>query len=54
MPYEMFHTLHETVQMAMQELSEYYGKSATSIGANSLIPYLVLVVIKTFSLQYGS
>jgi len=38
--------------MAMQELSEHYQKSATQIGASSLIPYLVLVVIKAFKMQY--
>ncbi len=26
MPYEMFHTMHETVLMAMKELSDYYNK----------------------------
>ncbi len=38
----------------MQELAEYYNKSVGQIGANLLIPYLVLVLIETFDLQYNS
>ena len=48
MPYEMLHTLNETVMMAMQELSDFYSKPQSQIDAQVLVPYLVLVVLRTF------
>ena len=52
MPYEIFHTLHECLIMATQELGAFYKKQTTQVGTDELIPYLLLVVTKAFSLQY--
>ena len=34
--------------MATEELSEYYKKPKNSFDAQTLLPYLVLVVVKSF------
>ena len=52
MPYEMLHAMNETVIVAMQELSDFYSKPQSKIDAQILVPYLVMVVLRTFQLQY--
>ena len=48
LPFEMFYTLHECALMATEELSEFYKKPKNSFDAQTLLPYLVLIVIKSF------
>jgi hypothetical protein len=44
----MYYTLHECAMMATDELSVYYKKPKQSFDAQTLLPYLVLVVTKAF------
>jgi len=48
LPHEMFFTLHETAQVATQELSAFTNKKRNSVDADILVPYLVLVTITAF------
>ena len=54
MPYEMFFTLHEAVNAAMDEMSKFYNKPRNSFSADTLQPYLILVIAKTFHDLYFS
>ena len=47
----MFHTLHETVIEATEELARHYQKTKSSFDAQALTAYLVLVLVKAFALQ---
>jgi len=53
LPFEMYYTLHETAVMATEELSNYYSKPKNSIDAETLLPYLVLIVVKAFNDIYN-
>ncbi len=48
----MFFSLHETVNAAMDELSDFYKKPRNSFSADSLQAYLILVIAKTFHDMY--
>jgi hypothetical protein len=53
LPFEMYHTLHETAVMATEELSLYYQKPKNTFDAQTLLPYLILVLLKSFSDLYA-
>lgn len=46
LPYEMIFVLSKCQRMAIQELSEYYGKDASQIDAETMMPYLLYVVVR--------
>ena len=50
----MFYTLHEAVNAAMDELAKFFNKPRNSFSADSLQPYLILVIAKTFHELYFS
>ena len=50
----MFYTLHEAVNAAMDELSKFFNKPRNSFSADSLQPYLILVIAKTMHELYFS
>jgi hypothetical protein len=44
----MLYCLHETVVMATEELAAGYNKHTSTFDAGTLVPYLLMVVIKGF------
>ena len=48
----MYFVLHETIQTATDELSEFFGKPRSKFSAESLIPYLALVLTTTYHELY--
>ena len=44
----MFYVVHETIQMATEELAEHLRKDTQSIDAQMLVPFVVLIVVETF------
>jgi len=46
LPYEMVYILGKTMQVAAIELGTYYNKDSNQIDAETMIPYLVYVVIR--------
>lgn len=45
LPYEMVFILGKCMQMCAQELADYYNKQANQIDAETIVPYIVLVVV---------
>ena len=44
-PYEMFFALHETLQMATEELSKHLNKPKSAIDAQTLTTYIIVILI---------
>ena len=45
LPYEMVFILGKCMQMVAIELAEYYNKQPNQIDAETMVPYIMLVVI---------
>lgn len=41
----MSYTLHQTALIATEEVAKYLGKSKSSIDAQTLFPYLLLIIL---------
>ena len=46
LPYEMIFLLNKSMKMVSVELAEYYSKDQSDIDLDTIIPYLLLVIIQ--------
>ena len=49
LPYEMMFILGKTMKMIINELSFYYKKETKEIDTDTIIPYIVVVLIKAIT-----
>jgi len=48
LPYEMRHVMHMTLQEASREVAAHLDKNTSEIDADTLLPYLSLVLVRGF------